>query len=145
MAPALEDRLPDTFNGEALAKSSFDGTALGADVASRSLLQFLAAHGRQPTEFTEAASSDPRGAAMLTFEAFHLEGVDANEVMAAVIAASVAAAPTMVVTTTTVGGRTVTKATDAHGIRYIYAKDGYVYGLQASDQGVADAALALLP
>jgi hypothetical protein len=141
----LETLLPDVFNGEPLKKQSFDGTALGSDIASREMEGFLTAHGKKLTDFGEAGASDPRNAATITFLVFHLQGVAAADLQVAIVASTQAVSPNLQLTTVTVAGKTVLKGVDGHGIRYIYSKNGLVYGVQAATQASADQALAMLP
>ena len=145
MVPALENLLPDLFNKAALKKTSFDGTALGSDIASRQLRQFLVANNRKPTDFGEAGASDPRNPGNITFVVFRVEGVAANLLKETIVAGTLAASPALEITSVTVGGKHVSKGVDVKGIRYIYVQGGYVYGLRAATIEVADQGLALLP
>ena len=145
MVPALENLLPDLYNGAALKKTSFDGTALGADPASLQLKNFLSVNGKSLTEFSEAGASDPKNAGNLTFVVFRVQGMDGSLLLQAIVAATVAASPAVQMVPATVANRQLIKGTDAAGVRYIEVKGGFVYGLQSNSQDTADRALAQLP
>lgn len=143
--PAREALLPDKFETTTLIKQSFDGTALGTDAASTQLEQFLAANGRQLSDFGEAGASDPTNPGNLTFVVFRVPGISGPVLQQAIVAATVAATPTVQLTTVTIGSRQVIKGTDPNNVRYIYAKGDLIYGVQTSTQEIADKAIALLP
>ena len=137
--------LPDTFGGIQLAKVSYDGSILADDPASLQLKQFLAANGKAPSDFQEAASSDQTNARSIAFVAFRVAGIDGSPLSQAIVSATVAANPDLKLSTPTVNGRQVIRADQASGVRYLWVKDDIVFGVQAINEALANEGLAAFP
>jgi hypothetical protein len=144
-APDLEALLPDNFRDIVLKKESYDGRILGTDPASAQLKGFLASQGKNLADFAEAGAVDPTNAHQITFVVFRVPGIDATVLSQAVVAATVAATPDLKVSTQVVGGRTVIRADEPASVRYLFASQGLVFGVQAITEAIANEGLALIP
>ena len=143
-APELEALLPTELSGTPLEAQSWTGDVyLAGDDWGNSVTSFLTANGKTPGDLRAAQVADPAGALAGTMFAYKVAGLDPAKVRDALLAAWKGDYPDIKVTTTTIGGKDITKGdfgVDADS-SFLYIKDGVVYDIETSDEGIAAAAL----
>jgi hypothetical protein len=149
----LEARLPDSFNGVPLLKSSYRGDTILGDPripSNADLRGVVASLGRKPDDYTVALAVDPTLTLGATIGAIRLAGVDGNVFLSADVAFNQRTTPGLLVAQAHLGGKDVTAMTDpatlgTEGPTYIYPSGDTLFFVTSADPALAAAALAVLP
>jgi hypothetical protein len=140
--PALEAKLPSTFNGVTLSKSSSKGTGAATGGATNPFAGFLGAFGASTST---AFAFDTTGSSQVVFFAIQLTGTDAKTALGTILPAIQASQTGFKVSTANIGGKDVTVMVGPSGATYLYPSGDVLYIVGGVDDTTGPAALQALP